>query len=141
MNRILLIDDDMDDAGIFKEALEEVNPSIAFQYFLDGNDALHALSDKGTPLPDLIFLDINMPTLSGWDCLGGLKNTSALADIPVVMYTTSSHPKEKKTAIDMGATGFITKPHDYRSLKDIIAFIVETPVDRLAQGLSEYTNR
>ncbi len=136
MNRILLIDDDMDDAGLFREALEEVNPAIGFQYYFDGNDALQALSDKRISYPDLIFLDINMPSLSGWECLDGLKTQSDLADIPVVMYTTSSNPKEKEKAEAMGAAGFITKPHDYRSLKGVIGLVVNTPVESLGAVLS-----
>jgi CheY-like chemotaxis protein len=136
MNRILLIDDDMDDAGLFKEALEEVNPAITFQYYYDGNDALQALGSNDISLPDLIFLDINMPALSGWECLDGLKTQSDLANIPVVMYTTSSNPKEKEKAQDMGAAGFITKPHDYRSLKSVLGLIVNTPPEKLGDALA-----
>ena len=121
MRSILLIDDDKDDAELFKEALEEVSPAVNFYYFNDARRALEELSGQSVPLPDIIFLDINMPVISGWECLTKFKKTKHLSAIPVVMYTTSSLARERQIAQDLGATGFITKPNDYNLLKELLA--------------------
>lgn len=73
--------------------------------------------------PDVIFLDLNMPAMSGWQCLAKLKNDTALKNIPVIMYSTSSNPREKEIAIELGATGFVTKPTDFGVLTKILETI------------------
>lgn len=124
MNQILLIDDDRDDAELFKEALQEINPSIHFEYYEDSKEGLKQLLEKQNHLPDLIFLDINMPVVSGWQCLAEFKKADNLKNIPVIMFTTSSQPKEKETAKELGAAGFITKPSEFKLLKEVIALFV-----------------
>lgn len=120
MRRVLLIDDDKDDAELFKEALEEVNATISFHHFKDAREALEKLSDDCISPPDIIFLDINLPVMSGWECLTQFKKTEHLSSVPVIMYTTSSLPREKDIAQELGAAGFITKPNDYNLLKEIL---------------------
>lgn len=137
MKKILLIDDDIDDAGIFREALEEIDPSVNFHHFDDGNEAIQALSNRHIPLPHLILLDINMPSISGWDCLKQFKKMDDLLTIPVIVYTTSSRSREVQLATGLGAMGLITKPDDYKKLKEIIATILVTPVEELPKTLPD----
>ena len=73
--RFLLVDDDVDDTSIFKEVLEEVSPSIDFVSAGDGNEALSILKRPNSILPDVIFLDLNMPRIDGKECLSALKCT------------------------------------------------------------------
>ena len=120
VKKVLLIDDDRDDASLFKEALQEVNEKVAFDYFEGCQEAIIKLNAEEYQLPDIIFLDINMPVVNGWYCLEEFKRSEKLASVPVYIYTTSSHKKEKERAIAMGATGFITKPMDYNELKNIL---------------------
>jgi CheY-like chemotaxis protein len=135
MKSILLIDDDRDDTELFKEAVENIDPTISFYSFDDGNEAIEALVTEGISLPDMVFLDINMPSVSGWDCLRRLKKTDALRGIPVIMYTTSSLTREKEIAYDLGASGFITKPEDYKALKEMVNVILSAPSEKLPQAL------
>jgi CheY-like chemotaxis protein len=137
MKRIVLIDDDLDDAGLFREALEEVDASASVHFFDDGVEAIHALSNHLVPLPDLIFLDINMPSMNGWDCLNRLKEIENLTAIPVIMYTTSSNVREKEKTKQQGSAGLITKPDNYKRLKEIISAILITPVEELSKTLQE----
>ncbi|HEY4148160.1 MAG TPA: response regulator, partial [Chitinophagaceae bacterium] len=69
MNSILLIDDDADEASLFGEALKRVAPSVLFRYINEGGAALKDLLNDAGSLPDIIFLDINMPKINGWHCL------------------------------------------------------------------------
>lgn len=124
MKQILLIDDDRDDAELFKEALMEINSSIRFQHYEDSKQGLKTLLEKHNDLPDLIFLDINMPVTSGWQCLKEFKKTDHLKNIPVIMFTTSSQPKEKEMAKELGAADFISKPSEYKTLKEMLTSVL-----------------
>jgi CheY-like chemotaxis protein len=135
MQNIFLIDDDMDDIELFRDALEEVAPSISFQYSKDGREAVRNLSERQDSLPDLIFLDISMPTVSGLQCLASFKKDQQLKNLPVIMYTTSSQNREIRTAQELGASGFVTKPNDFKMLKRILTLILQTPVDQLSEAL------
>lgn len=126
--RILLIDDDMDDGLIFGHVLQEIDPSTQFEHFLDARQSLKKLLEARAQLPDLIFLDINMPIVSGWECLTQLKSATHLRQIPVFMYSTSSRTKEKEMAHELGAVGFLTKPDDYDVLKGLLSNIIYNPV-------------
>lgn len=119
----LLADDDRDDAELFNEALSTVDPSIKFHHVEDGQEVFKFLLNSKIEKPDVIFLDLNMPAMSGWQCLAKLKNDTELKIIPVIMYSTSSNPREKEIAIELGATGFVTKPTDFKVLTKILETI------------------
>lgn len=121
---ILLADDDNDDAEIFKEALQNVDPTIVFYRFDTGAGVFGYLADAGNARPDIIFLDLNMPEMNGWQCLAKLKNVKEYADIPVIIYTTSSNPRDFEIARDLNAHGLITKPSNSRVLESILTSIV-----------------
>jgi len=124
MKQVLLIDDDRDDAELFKEALSEIDSAIGFEHYEDSKTGLKILLDKQAQLPDFIFLDINMPIISGWQCLAEFKKTDHLKHIPVIMFTTSSQLKEREIATELGAAGFITKPSEYKALKQLLSEII-----------------
>jgi len=123
MKKILLIDDDREDAEIFRDALETVNPAAAF-YWIDGSGEIKSIIGKTVPIPDLIFLDINLIRTTGWDWLNMLKGEPAFSSIPVVMYTTSNRAEEKERAGDLGAIAFVTKPNSYTDLETALASLV-----------------
>ena len=125
MKQVVLIDDDRDDADLFKEALSEIDSSIGFKHFEESKEALRVLSDPEINLPDFIFLDINMPIVSGWECLDEFKKNEHLKAAPVIMFTTSSQPKEIEKAKQQGADGFITKPSDYKTLLAILNSVLK----------------
>jgi CheY-like chemotaxis protein len=75
-------------------------------------------------MPDVIFLDLNMPVMNGWQCLAKLKNSEAYKEIPVVMYTTSSNPRDYEIAIDLNAHGLITKPSKPKVLSKILNTVI-----------------
>lgn len=119
----LLVDDDMDDTFVFGEVLAEVDPSIGLSTASNGQEALQQLMAHGALLPDVIFLDLNMPRMDGKQCLFELKQNDKLRHIPVMMYTTSSHSADIEQTMQMGAICFITKPADFKELKSILAII------------------
>ncbi|MBT1695419.1 response regulator [Fulvivirgaceae bacterium PWU4] len=124
MKKILLADDDSDDAEIFQEALQYACPSALFMRFEDGKQLLQHLETNLSSLPDLIFLDLNMPEMNGWQCLAALKTNHKLKSIPVIIYTTSSNPRDKEIAIDLNAHGLIVKPSNQKALERILSIVV-----------------
>ncbi len=136
-NFFLLADDDRDDAELFNEALVIVNPAIKFHHVEDGHAVFRFLSKPNEGKPDLIFLDLNMPAMSGWQCLAKLKNDTSLKEIPVIMYSTSSNPREKEIAMELGAVGFVTKPTDFKVLTKILDTIIQNIHGDLRKILKE----
>lgn len=112
---LLLIDDDADDRELFEIALEDSVNNIKFIGVGSCSEALQFLKNGGLA-PDYIFLDLNMPEMNGRDCLQELKRSIHLSRIPVVIFTTSSDPEDKKDTLAMGAAEFMTKPNKVSGL-------------------------
>jgi len=138
---ILFVDDDADDADLFAEALGEIDASINYYSAMDGQDALDKLQHAQIGKPDLIFLDINMPGMDGWECLINLKQHEDLKDIPVIMYSTSSAKKDRDTATGLGALGFLSKPTDYGTLKKMLLHLTRQASEEGLQRSIEQLNR
>ena len=105
----LLVDDDEDDKEIFTLALNEANSSIECIIASDGIEALKMLQDSSF-IPDYIFLDLNMPLLSGKECLIEIKKKPHLMKVPVIIFSTSASQKDLMETRALGASSFITKP-------------------------------
>ncbi len=136
--RFLLADDDADDRELFREAISEVDPSIICYCAGNGAEVLEKLNSKEFLEPGIIFLDINMPAMNGWQCLTKLKETPAYLHIPVIMYSTSSHQREVDIALEMGALCFFTKPSDFNQLKIILEVIAANLNGNILQAISKY---
>ncbi|MBT1702412.1 response regulator [Chryseosolibacter indicus] len=123
--RLLIIDDDLEDQEIFMEALKEVNASISCYSANTGEDAFRQLETNFTVLPDLIFLDLNMPKLNGKQVLKEIKKNPKLLNIPVIMYSTSFAPRDIEEIGQLGAVHHLLKPSRFddlcSALKQILA--------------------
>ncbi|OQP47484.1 hypothetical protein A4H97_08310 [Niastella yeongjuensis] len=119
--KLMLGDDDIDDIELFHEAVKEVRPDAELIVSYNGRQVLSKLQ---TETPAVIFLDINMPEMNGWECLKYLKDDIALKDIPVVMYTTSSSKRDIDIARNLGAFKLVTKPDRFQDLLKIISGIL-----------------
>ena len=122
-SKILLIDDDKDDRELFCEAIEEVNNEIICHTSTNCRTAIEKLNSKEIEVPDIIFLDINMPGISGWQCLVLLKENDAYKHIPVVMYSTTGHAIDIEKAHELGAFCFFLKPSDFKDLKESLSVL------------------
>lgn len=123
--KVFLIDDDLDDRELFCEAMEEVSPDIICYTAANCRTALTQITNKEIAIPDIIFLDINMPIMNGWQCLSMLKEQELYKNIPVIMYSTSSHLEDVEKAEQLGALCFFTKPRDFKTLKKSLEIVVE----------------
>lgn len=121
--KILLIDDDIEDQEIFNSALSILSDSIECVCFVNAKEALLKL-DANELSPDVIFLDLNMPLMSGQEFLMRIKNIDHLKEIPVIIFSTSSNLSTIATTKELGAIDFITKPNRFDALIEILKPII-----------------
>jgi CheY-like chemotaxis protein len=121
--RFLLIDDDPDDGLIFCEALLDIDPTIACDLEQEAKVAIAKIVDHIVQ-PDLIFLDLNMPILDGWQVLRAIKSNPGSQSIPVVIYSTSPLDRDIARAKEFGASAYFSKPLDYIELRTNLGSII-----------------
>ena len=114
-----------DDEPMARRLLQEYIEDIDFLE-LKGSveNALKAGHLLGAEPIDLLFLDINMPLMDGWEFLIALKGEADHKHIPVIVYTTSSNKKDRLIADELGALCFVTKPHAFKRLKVMLDLVV-----------------
>jgi CheY-like chemotaxis protein len=119
----MLADDDEDDREFFSRAVAEVDASVAVTIVEDGEELMQELRWK-RPVPDLIFLDMNMPRKNGKECLSEIGLDEGLRKIPVIIYSTSISALESNAPWSKGASCFVRKPDSYNILKEIVREIL-----------------
>ncbi len=115
-NLVILTDDDIDDRILFKDAVQKISEDISFLALEGGIELLNHLKDESNPLPDLIFLDLNMPKKNGFECLEEIRQNERLKHLCVIIYSTSSQFKDILETLNKGANLYFTKPSSYDEL-------------------------
>ena len=121
---ILLADDDEDDRLFFKEALEEIKVKTNVSFVNDGIQLMNYLNRPGNRLPNVVFLDLNMPIKGGMDCLMEIRKNSRLKDLAIVIYSTSASDEDIEDAFVNGANIYLKKPNDFLLLKSCLSQVV-----------------
>lgn len=117
---ITLADDDEDDRLFFIEAFDELKINTVVNTFKNGRELLNFLELPETVLPNILFLDLNMPILDGIDCLKEIKKHDKYKDIVIAIYSTSSSEGDIENTFVLGANIYIKKPSDFNDLKKIL---------------------
>ena len=120
---ILLAEDDEDDSQFFEEALKSVSDAPILIRAKDGVELTNLLQDP-YPLPDLIFLDINMPRKNGAQCLREIRQKKNLAHLPVIVLSTTSSAEIVEAMYQSGANLYVQKPSDFKMWKRAIAKVL-----------------
>jgi CheY-like chemotaxis protein len=115
-HKILLIDDDRDDQVNFCRCIYEIDTSIECLLAGNGGEALLHLKAV-TQRPGLIFLDLNMPLMDGYEYLSEIRAQRIYDDIPVVIFTTSNDSADMEKARMYGIAGYLVKPASMEELK------------------------
>jgi CheY-like chemotaxis protein len=118
-----VVDDDLDDQQFLIEALTKNDPDSQCYSADNGSQAINNLKNAIVPVPDVIFLDLNMPHQNGKQCLAELKHTSTLKDIPVVIYSTTSNKSEIQDTLRLGAAHFMIKKSSFKGLQEELSLI------------------
>ena len=116
---IILVDDDSDDRELFTEALSFIHPLAEIQTKRDGEELMEYLSNISR-IPDVIFLDLNMPRKNGKACLQEIRANKQFENTPIVIYTTSLNPIDIQETFSQGASFFLKKPNSFEELKHIL---------------------
>jgi DNA-binding response OmpR family regulator len=124
--KCLLIDDDKDDQEIFNLALEELPEKIECLFANNSKQGLEVLSLSNDYIPDVIFIDLNMPKVNGKVCLAKIRELDHLHEVPVIIYSTSESELDKKEVFSLGAKNFITKPSTISELALMLSGIFIT---------------
>ncbi len=107
---VLYAEDDIEDFDLFKDIVQKINPAVTVINVRNGAEAMQYL-ENSTILPDLVFLDINMPTMDGKSCLKHIKKDERFKDVPVIIYSTSSSKQDVELCSQLGALEYIQKPY------------------------------
>ena len=117
---ILLADDDDDDRSFFIDALEELPVDVSLQTVSNGAELMQLLNRDALSLPQVLFLDLNMPRKSGFECLEEIKQDEKLKQLPVIIYSTSADSDVIDLLYKKGAHYYIRKPAQFSDLKSVI---------------------
>ncbi len=120
---VFIADDDEDDRLLFQEVVKELPYVVHVTMARDGEETIDVLSQL-PELPDLLFLDLNMPIKNGLECLHEIKTHKKLQTLPVIIFSTSSYPKTINQVYDAGAHLYIRKPNDFMSFRRAIQYVL-----------------
>ncbi|HKC67681.1 MAG TPA: response regulator [Bacteroidia bacterium] len=121
-----LVDDDEDDRYFFLSALKKTNRNSSCIIAKDGEEALEYLEKNESFIPDFIFLDLNMPRVTGKECLVKIRQIERLKDVPICIYSTSSAENDKTETIKLGADDYMIKPNSLNELTEMLSKIILT---------------
>ncbi|TDQ32353.1 response regulator [Zeaxanthinibacter enoshimensis] len=121
---VALADDDEDDRLLFEDAINELKIKTKLLLFKNGLELMNYLKKPDAELPQVLFLDLNMPVMDGMRCLDEIRRDSRLKNLSVAIYSTSSSEKDIVETYVRGANIYLTKPSDFKKLQNAIQKIL-----------------
>jgi CheY-like chemotaxis protein len=121
---ILLVDDNLNEHFFFKHALAQVARPVRFDALEGGVELVEHFKDEQNPLPDILFLDINMPLKNGKECLSLLRADERFDIVPIVMYSTSDAQRDIDETYALGADLYVRKPNGMDALRSMISSVI-----------------
>ncbi len=123
---IMLVDDDESDRMVFRDALEALEILTIIQTQNNGQQLMDYLATNIAHLPDIIFLDLNMPRKNGLECLKEIRGNERFKAISIVIYSTSASENDINETFLNGANVYIKKPNNFNLLKQVLDKAVTT---------------
>jgi CheY-like chemotaxis protein len=119
---ILLVDDDEDDVTDFIGELNKIDLPCKCTLANCGDQAIKQVASL---MPDIIFLDVNMPGMNGLECLAEIRQIHRLQNVPVILYSMGLPSSYKEKGMKLGASACVEKPVSNAVLADIIRNLVQ----------------
>jgi CheY-like chemotaxis protein len=117
---VLHVEDEDASACLVRSALEEAHIAVCVYRVCDGEEALRFLRKQGkyetARTPEFVLLDLSLPNVDGWTVLGEMQQSSSLSNIPVIVLSASSSPRDKEMAEQLGVRRYVTKPSSFDGL-------------------------
>ena len=127
--RILIVEDNEPDAYLVRTALRAAQIDFELTHAQDGLLALAMLDDASAkssrPIADLIFLDLNMPTMDGFALLAAMRLHPASAEVPIAVLSSSLSHDDMARSRELGANRYIVKPMELNDFMNLIAGAVK----------------
>ena len=120
IKHVILVDDDEDDRELFSAAIAQIAPHIHVDTFVNGRELIDFAKTNLSDIPDLIFLDVNMPLMDGIESLAALRELARFKTVPVIIYSTSDKEAYVKQAYGLGANLYIKKPDSFQETKKVL---------------------
>ena len=133
---IILADDDEDDRLLFTDAFEELRINTKVNTFNDGVELMEYLNTPNAVLPNVLFLDLNMPKKNGIECLYEIKKDDRFSEIAIAIFSTSSSEEHIEETFVQGANIYIKKPSDFATLKKVLSDVVTINWQYYTSGLN-----
>src|SRR6478735_4270078 len=127
LRKLLLVDDDYDECHLFQQILQNIDQSIACYYACNGKDAIEKLENKDIQIPEICFVDLNMPVMNGWTFIEYLQHHPRFQSISIIVYSTSSRPEDIQRAKQLGISYFI-KPNSVDELRIKLEALYSSPL-------------
>ena len=130
---ILLADDDMDDRYLFGRVLKRLSIQTSLVTVDNGENLMIWLSENAENLPDVLFLDLNMPRKNGYECLSEIKESENLKHLPVIIHSTHMRDNDADILYRKGAHYYIRKTNILelaKILQSIFTILVKTKFAR-----------
>jgi CheY-like chemotaxis protein len=131
----LLADDDTDDCLFFKEAINKFIPAANFTAVHNGEELMLWLTNEKNKLPDVLFLDLNMPRKTGFECLSEIRQNATLKNIRVVIFSTSGEYDQITALFKTGADIYIRKPGNLNQLIQVIQHALSMATENIVAAV------
>lgn len=128
---ILLADDDSDDREFFVDIITEIDPVIKVEMAESGEKLMQMLTSKKATLPDILFLDLNMPGKDGKQCLKEIKSNPGLKHLPVIIYSTSALSQDITDTQLQGANLYVKKPNSFNGAISLIKKVFSMDLEKM----------
>lgn len=122
---IVIVDDDSDDTFFMTEAVTTVNQRARLLTYLNPVEAMRTLTVEQSVLPDVIFMDINMPMKNGFECLHELRKSALFGQTAIIMYSTTMTPEMTRELVDSGASLTFQKPIHPNDYDGLVRYVLE----------------
>ena len=137
--KIVLAEDDADDREFFQEVLEQLPVQVQLTIYKNGLELVNGLIENKENMPDLVFLDLNMPIMNGINALKEIRNIDVFKKIPIIaIYSTSISPVDQQDTFKHGADAYVTKPNDYKDLKIVLQKILQIDWDTWSKDKNNF---
>lgn len=128
--KVLLAEDDHADILLFEEALNDLPVTATLTTVANGQELIDWLNKKKNKLPDVLFLDLNMPRKNGFAALAEIKRNQAIEKLPVVIFSTAGEEEMINQVYKDAAHYYIRKPSDFNDLKKVLYKVLRLIAER-----------
>ena len=124
---VLLVEDNDDDRFLTMRLINKLPFSLKIETSKNGEEALKRILGEiaGAPLPSFVLLDLQLPKISGISLLASIREKYSQSEMPVIVLSSSDNPGDMKLCMEMGISGYLSKPLDPSELQGFIEAIIQ----------------